>query len=73
MNWFEYVTGRDAEGVMHHIDIMRSARRRRVFSTDNPQIVKKCLTLKGAGLMAGAPEDGFRLTRNGHQLLKEQP
>lgn len=72
MKWFEYATGRDADGIPTHFDILKNARRRRVFTTENPNLIRKCLTLKGAGLMAG-DEQGFRLTGQGHKLLKETP
>lgn len=78
MKWFEYATGRDAEGVPTHFDILTNARRRRVFSTENPAILRKCLTLKGAGMLSGGEDPStltanFRLTGKGHQILKEKP
>lgn len=69
MKWFEYVSD---DNLPSHLDILTSARRR-VFSTENPKLIRKCLALKGAHLMAGDPEHGFRLTRSGHDLLKGKP
>ena len=69
MNWFEYIS---TDHLPSHLDILTSARRRRMFCTENPTLIRKCLTLKGAGLMAGDEDTGFRLTGKGHQILKTQ-
>lgn len=53
-----------------YLQIMRTARKRRMFHPTNPNLNQHCRALKNEGLLAGSSDDGYRLTKKGHQCLK---
>jgi hypothetical protein len=74
MKWFNYTGSLISD--QKSLDILTIARRRRVFSTENPKLISLCQQLQKEGFLKGGPDKSsvtanYRLTALGHKILKE--